>query len=196
MIRLVFASANLNKVNEIDNILPNNIQLSSLKELGQKKAIPETSDTIEGNAIQKANFITEKYNVNCFADDTGLEINGLKGEPGVNSARYAGDEKDDEANIKLALKNLDGVAKRGAQFKTVIALNLNGEQHLFFGIVKGTIRKQRIGNNGFGYDPIFEPEDCGKTFAEMTLEEKNKYSHRARAFNKMMRFLNSVKDEE
>ena len=193
MIKLVFATANQNKVVEIDNLLPESIQLSSLKELGHKKDIPETSSTIEGNAIQKANFITEKYNVNCFSDDTGLEINELKGEPGVNSARYASEEKDDDLNIKLVIKNLDGVTKRGAQFKTVIALNLNGEQHLFFGIVKGTIRKQRIGNNGFGYDPIFEPEDCGKTFAEMSLEEKNKYSHRARAFNKMIRFLNSLK---
>tara|TARA_R110002072_G_scaffold20688_4_gene74885 strand:+ start:43827 stop:44411 length:585 start_codon:yes stop_codon:yes gene_type:complete len=193
MTKLVFATANQNKVIEIDNLLPENIQLSSLKELGQKKEIPETSKTIEGNAIQKANFIAEKYNVNCFADDTGLEINALKGEPGVNSARYAGVEKDADLNIKLVLKNMDGVSKRGAQFKTVIALNLDGEQHLFFGVVKGTIRKQRIGKNGFGYDPIFEPENCGRTFAEMTLEEKNKYSHRARAFNKMIRFLNSKK---
>jgi len=193
MTKLVFATANQNKVIEIDNLLPENIQLSSLKELGQKKEIPETSKTIEGNAVQKANFITEKYNVNCFADDTGLEINALKGEPGVNSARYAGLEKDADLNIKLVLKNMEGITKRSAQFKTVIALNLDGEQHLFFGVVKGTIRKQRIGKNGFGYDPIFEPENCGRTFAEMTLEEKNKYSHRARAFNKMIRFLNSKK---
>ena len=193
MIKLVFATANLNKVKEIDQLLPENVQLSSLKELGHKQDIPETSKTIEGNAIQKANFITDNYAVNCFADDTGLEINSLKGKPGVNSARYAGEEKDDELNIKLVLKNLDGEAKRGAQFKTVIALNLDGEQHLFFGVVKGTIRKQRIGNNGFGYDPIFEPENCGKTFAQMSLEEKNKYSHRARAFNKMIRFLNARK---
>ena len=193
MMKLVFATANLNKVKEIDQLLPDTVQLSSLKELGQKQDIPETSKTIEGNAIQKANFITDKYAVNCFADDTGLEINALEGEPGVNSARYAGEEKDDELNIKLVLKNLEGETKRGAQFKTVIALNLDGEQHLFFGVVKGTIRKQRIGNNGFGYDPIFEPENCGKTFAQMSLEEKNKYSHRARAFNKMIRFLNARK---
>jgi len=191
MIKLVFATANQNKVIEIDNLLPETILLTSLKELGQKKDIPETSKTIEGNAVQKANFITDKFNVNCFADDTGLEINALKGEPGVNSARYAGSEKDADLNIKKVLQNMDGITKRGAQFKTVIALNLNGEQHLFFGVVKGTIRKQRIGQNGFGYDPIFEPENCGRTFAEMTLEEKNKYSHRARAFNKMIRFLSS-----
>ncbi len=172
MIKLVFATANLNKVKEIDKLLPESVQLTSLKELGQKQDIPETSKTIEGNAIQKANFVTDKYSVNCFADDTGLEINALKGKPGVNSARYAGEEKDDEANIKLVLKNLEDQSKRGAQFKTVIALNLDGEQHLFFGVVKGTIRKQRIGNNGVGYDPIFEPENCGKTFAQMTLEEK------------------------
>ncbi|MBL1280584.1 MAG: RdgB/HAM1 family non-canonical purine NTP pyrophosphatase [Fluviicola sp.] len=189
--KLVFATANQNKVIEIDNLLPETILLTSLKELGQKKDIPETSKTIEGNAVQKANFITDKFNVNCFADDTGLEINALKGEPGVNSARYAGSEKDADLNIKKVLQNMDGITKRGAQFKTVIALNLNGEQHLFFGVVKGTIRKQRIGQNGFGYDPIFEPENCGRTFAEMTLEEKNKYSHRARAFNKMIRFLSS-----
>ncbi len=193
MIKLVFATANLNKVKEIDQLLPETVLLSSLKELGQKQAIPETSSTIEGNAIQKANFITKKYNVNCFADDTGLEINALDGLPGVNSARYAGENKDDDLNIKLVLKNLEGISKRGAQFKTVIALNLDGEQHLFIGVVKGTIRKQRIGNNGFGYDPIFEPENCGKTFAQMSLEEKNKYSHRARAFNKMIRFLNDRK---
>lgn len=193
MIKLVFATANQNKVIEIDNLLPDSVQLSSLKELGQKKDVPETSNTIEGNAKQKADFITDKYNVNCFADDTGLEVNSLNGEPGVFSARYAGEEKDADANIKLVLKNLDGNPKRGAQFKTAIALNLDGEQHMFYGVVKGTIRKQRIGNNGFGYDPIFEPENCGKTFAEMTLEEKNKYSHRARAFNKMIRFLNARK---
>ena len=193
MIKLVFATSNQNKVTEIDNLLPETIQLSSLKELGHKKEILETSKTIEGNAIQKANFITDNYTVNCFADDTGLEINALKGEPGVHSARYAGEDKDDLENIKLVLKNLEAETKRGAQFKTVIALNLDGEQHLFFGVVKGTIRNQRNGSNGFGYDPIFEPENCGKTFGEMTLDEKNKYSHRARAFNKMIRFLNSKK---
>ena len=193
MIKLVFATSNQNKVVEIDNLLPETIQLSSLKELGHKKEIPETSKTIEGNAIQKANFITDNYTVNCFADDTGLEVNALKGEPGVRSARYAGEEKDDLENIKLVLKKLETETKRGAQFKTVIALNLDGEQHLFFGVVKGTIRNQRNGSNGFGYDPIFEPENCGKTFGEMTLDEKNKYSHRARAFNKMIRFLNTKK---
>ena len=194
MMKLVFATSNQNKVKEIDNLLPDTIQLSSLHELGQNKAIPETSKTIEGNAIQKANFVTDKYGVDCFADDTGLEINSLNGEPGVRSARYADEIKDDDANIKLVIKNLMDNPKRGAQFKTVIALNYKGEQHLFFGVVKGTIRKQRIGNNGFGYDPIFEPENCGRTFAEMTLEEKNKYSHRARAFNKMIRFLNAQKE--
>ena len=193
MIKLVFATANANKVTEIDNLLPDTVQLSSLKELGHKKDIPETSDTVEGNAKQKADFITEQYKVNCFSDDTGLEINSLNGEPGVHSARYASEIKDDEANIKLVLKKLEDNPKRGAQFKTAIALNIDGEQHVFFGVVKGTIRKQRIGNNGFGYDPIFEPENCGKTFAQMSLEEKNKYSHRARAFNKMIRFLNARK---
>ena len=187
--KIVFASNNKNKVREIQNQVPTTIQVVTLEEIGCTEDIPETADTIEGNAILKANYVTEKYGLPCFADDTGLEIEALKGEPGVFSARYAGDDKNPEKNMELVLHKLKDQTNRKAQFKTVIALNINNEQHLFTGIVEGTITNEKIGENGFGYDPIFEPEQVGRTFAQMTMEEKNTLSHRGRAVEKLLLFL-------
>ena len=190
--KILFASANKHKAAEIKKMLPNSIELLTLEDIQLNEDIPETSATIEGNAIQKANYVTSYFGIDCFADDTGLEIIALNNEPGVKSARYAGEHRNDSDNIQLVLKRLEEKTIRDAQFKTVIALNLNGEQHLFKGIVKGKIRHKMKGTNGFGYDPIFEPENCGRTFAEMTMDEKNKYSHRARALAKMVTFLSGL----
>lgn len=187
--KILFATSNQNKANEIRSMLPSNIELLTLADIEITEDIPETSDTIEGNAKQKADYITSNYQLNCFADDTGLEIETLNGEPGVRSARYAGEERSDDANMQLVLEKLSVQNNRSARFKTVIALNLNGNQHLFEGIVEGKIRFNKSGTHGFGYDPIFEPENCGRTFAEMTTEEKNQFSHRARAIKKMIDFL-------
>ncbi len=187
--KIVFASNNKNKVQEIQNQVPESIQIVTLEEIGCFEDIEETGTTLEENAIIKANYVTEKYNLPCFADDTGLEIEALNGEPGVYSARYAGEEKNSEANMQKVLENLNGVSNRKAKFKTVIALNINNEQYLFTGTVEGEIRNEQKGTNGFGYDPIFEPEYLGKTFAEMTLEDKNKMSHRGRAVEKLIEFL-------
>lgn len=189
--KILFATSNQNKANEIRKMLPRNLKLLTLSDIDISEEIPETSDTIEGNAKQKADYITNHFQLNCFADDTGLEIEALDGEPGVRSARYAGKDRSDEANIHLVIEKLASQKNRSARFKTVIALNINGAQHLFEGIVNGTIRHSKSGTNGFGYDPIFEPENCGKTFAEMTMDEKNSYSHRARAIEKMIDFLNN-----
>lgn len=190
--KIVFASNNKNKVQEIQNQVPESIQIVTLEEIGCFEDIEETGITLEENAIIKANYVTEKYDLPCFADDTGLEIEALNGEPGVYSARYAGEEKNSEANMQKVLKNLNGVSNRKAQFKTVIALNINNEQYLFTGTVEGEIRNEQKGTNGFGYDPIFEPEYLGKTFAEMTLEDKNKMSHRGRAVEKLITFLSKI----
>lgn len=189
--KILFATSNQNKANEIRKMLPRNLKLLTLSDIDISEEIPETSDTIEGNAKQKADYITNHFQLNCFADDTGLEIEALDGEPGVRSARYAGKDRSDEANIHMVIEKLASQKNRSARFKTVIALNINGAQHLFEGIVNGTIRHSKSGTNGFGYDPIFEPENCGKTFAEMTMDEKNSYSHRARAIEKMIDFLNN-----
>ncbi|UUV21355.1 non-canonical purine NTP diphosphatase [Paenimyroides aestuarii] len=188
--KIIFASNNKNKVQEIQNQVPKSIEIVTLEEIGCTDDIAETGSTLEENAIIKANYITEKYGLPCFADDTGLEINALNGEPGVYSARYAGEDKNAEKNMELVLQKLQNITNRKAQFKTVIALNINNEQHLFTGIVEGEIRNEKRGLNGFGYDPIFEPENLGSTFAEMSLEEKNKLSHRGRAFEKLVEFLN------
>ena len=185
----IFASNNKNKVQEIQNQVPKSIEIVTLEEIGCTEDIAETGSTLEENAIIKANYITEKYGLPCFADDTGLEIDALNGEPGVYSARYAGEDKNADKNMDLVLQKLQHKTNRKAQFKTIIALNINNEQHLFTGIVEGEIRNKKIGTNGFGYDPIFEPENLGKTFAEMTLEEKNKLSHRGRAVEKLIEFL-------
>lgn len=191
--KIIFASNNKNKVQEIQNQLPEFIQIITLEEIGCTEEIAETADTIEGNALLKTNYVTEKYGLPCFADDTGLEIEALNGAPGVYSARYAGEDKNAEKNMNLVLEKMQNEPNRKAQFKTVIALNINDQQHLFTGIVTGKIRKERTGTNGFGYDPIFEPENLGKTFAEMTLEEKNKLSHRGRAVEQLIEFLAKLK---
>lgn len=188
--KILFATSNLNKAAEVSSMLPEHFEILTLKDIDHTEDIPETSPTIKGNAMQKANFILENYKIDCFADDTGLEINALDGEPGVVSARYAGEDRSDDANMALVLEKLNNESDRSAQFRTVIALNIKDMQLVFEGIVKGTILKVGRGENGFGYDPIFEPENCGKSFAEMTMEEKNSYSHRARAFAKMIEYLN------
>lgn len=187
--KIVFASNNKNKVQEIQKQLPESIQIITLEELGCTEDIAETGKTIEENAKIKANYITEKYGLPCFADDTGLEIAALHGAPGVYSARYAGADKNADKNMDLVLENLANQTNRKAQFKTVIALNIHNQQHLFTGIVEGEIRNEKTGTNGFGYDPIFEPEQLGKTFAEMTLDEKNTLSHRAKAVNQLIKYL-------
>ncbi|RRA96485.1 non-canonical purine NTP diphosphatase [Paenimyroides viscosum] len=187
--KIIFASNNKNKVQEIQNQVPKSIQIVTLDEIGCTEDIEETGTTIEENAIIKANYITEKYGLPCFADDTGLEIDALNGEPGVYSARYAGEDKNADKNMNLVLEKLNNSTNRKAQFKTVIALNINNEQHLFTGIVDGDIRSKKTGTNGFGYDPIFEPESLGRTFAEMSIDEKNKLSHRGRAVEKLVAFL-------
>ena len=188
--KILFATSNLNKAAEVSSMLPEYFEILTLKDIDHTEDIPETSPTIKGNAMQKANFILENYKIDCFADDTGLEITALDGEPGVVSARYAGEDRSDDANMALVLDKLNNESDRSAQFRTVIALNIKDMQLVFEGIVKGTILKVGRGENGFGYDPIFEPENCGKSFAEMTMDEKNSYSHRARAFAKMIEYLN------
>ncbi|MBS7231075.1 non-canonical purine NTP diphosphatase [Flavobacterium psychroterrae] len=191
--QLVFASNNLNKIKEIQSILKGSIQLLSLEEIGCHEEIPETADTIEGNAILKANYVTQKYGYDCFADDTGLEVTALNGEPGVYSARYAGEQRNADDNMDKLLKGLSGKEDRSAKFKTVIALNIKGEQHLFTGIAKGTIVLEKTGNHGFGYDPIFKPENYDETFAELSSDIKNKISHRAKATEQLIDFLNTTK---
>ena len=187
--KILFATSNTNKAKEISEMLPESFELITLKDINLNEEIPETSNTIEGNARQKANYIKDNFKIDCFADDTGLEVAALNNEPGVKSARYAGDHRSDQDNMNLLLNRLEN-KDRKARFKTVIALYINQTYHEFEGIVEGQITLTKTGENGFGYDPIFEPENCGKTFAEMEINEKNKYSHRARAFSKMLSFLN------
>jgi XTP/dITP diphosphohydrolase len=187
--QLVFASNNKNKIKEILLLVPSDIQILSLEDIGCIEEIPETADTIEGNAILKANYISENYGYNCFADDTGLEVEALDGEPGVYSARYAGEQRDANDNMDKLLANLEGKSNRNAQFKTVIALNLDGKQNLFTGVINGKIIEEKIGTNGFGYDPIFIADGYSKTFAELTLEEKSVISHRGLAVKQLVDFL-------
>jgi XTP/dITP diphosphohydrolase len=187
--RLVIATNNIHKINEIRHLLNERIELLSLSDIGCQIHIPETEKTIEGNAAQKAFFIYERFKINCFADDTGLEIEALNGEPGVFSARYAGENCSFEDNIRKVLTAMQGKENRSARFKTVIALIINGKLKTFEGIVEGTIRKDKKGGNGFGYDPIFQPAGSEMTFAEMSLEEKNIISHRAIALQKLVNYL-------
>jgi XTP/dITP diphosphohydrolase len=187
--KLIFATHNSNKAFEIQKLLPEHFQILTLNDIDFQEEIPENEPTIEANSASKVQFIFNKFNLNCFADDTGLEIEALNGKPGVHSARYAGEEKNADLNMNLVLKKLYQISNRKARFKTVITLIIHGEQHQFEGIVDGTIIDEKRGSNGFGYDPIFIPEDESKTFAEMNLSEKNKYSHRARALEKMIAFL-------
>lgn len=191
--QLVFASNNKNKIAEIQQLLPPSIQILSLEEIGCFEEIPETADTIEGNAILKANYVTQNYGYDCFADDTGLEVEALNGDPGVYSARYAGDQKDSNDNMNKLLANLKGESNRNAQFKTVITLNKDGKQILFTGIAKGKITEEKLGEKGFGYDPIFQPEGYTETFAQLSSEIKNKISHRGKATQLLITFL---KNEE
>lgn len=187
--KLVFASNNKNKIKEIQLLVPSSIEIISLQDIGCTEDIPETANTIEGNAILKANYITEKYGLNCFADDSGLEVESLNGEPGVYSARYAGEPKNEDNNMNKLLSNLKDKTNRKANFKTVICLNINGEQHLFTGIINGKIIEEKIGTNGFGYDPIFVANGYIKTFAELSTEEKSTISHRGIAVKKLIAFL-------
>ncbi len=188
--QLVFASNNKNKIIELQSMLPNTITILSLADIGCFEEIEETATTIEGNAILKANYITEKYGYNCFADDTGLEVYALNGEPGVYSARYAGEQKNAEDNMEKLLLALAHQPNRNAQFKTVMTLNLNGKQHLFTGIVQGEITHEKSGSGGFGYDPIFKPKGYEMTFASLSMAVKNEISHRALATKDLIAFLN------
>lgn len=190
--KIVFATHNKNKLKEVQSMLSDSITLLSLDTIECFDEIPETAETLEGNAILKANYITEKYGYDCFADDTGLEVEALDGAPGVYSARYAGQENDANANVQKLLRAMHGYTDRNAQFRTVIALNLKGKLYLFEGVCKGEIIKNPQGENGFGYDSIFKPEGFDRSFAEMSLTEKNKISHRASAIDKLVRFLSKT----
>jgi XTP/dITP diphosphohydrolase len=187
--KLVFATNNKNKILEVQQMLPSTIEIISLESIGCFEEIPETAATIEENAIMKANYVTQKYGYDCFADDTGLEVESLNGEPGVFSARYAGEQRNSDDNMNKVLEALNNETNRNAQFKTVIALNLNGKQHLFTGIAKGEITLEKTGNQGFGYDPIFKPEGYEVTFAQLYLEEKGTISHRGKATEQLITFL-------
>ena len=191
--KLVFATNNKNKIKEVQALIPEGIRLLSLEDIDCSEDIPETSPTIEGNAIQKAEYVKEKYGYDCFADDTGLEVEALGGAPGVFSARYAGEEKSSDANIEKLLRELTDKKDRSARFKTVIALHLNDKLHTFTGICSGNIIFERKGLQGFGYDPVFQPEGKSTTFAEMSLEEKSTVSHRARATRQLIEFLSSIR---
>ena len=190
--KFVFATNNAHKLEEVTAILGNRVELLSLKDINCHTDIPETADTLEGNALLKAQFIQKNYQMDCFADDTGLEVEALNGEPGVYSARYAGDGHNAEANMLKLLHTMEGIENRKAQFRTVFALIIDGKEPLFEGVIKGEIIKTRRGNSGFGYDPIFVPEGYSQTFAEMGNELKNKISHRAIATNKLCKFLNKI----
>ena len=187
--KLIVATNNAHKLEEISAILGNEMELLSLKDIHCNADIPETADTLEGNARQKAMYIHENYGMDCFADDTGLEVEALNGAPGVFSARYAGDGHDSEANMQKLLKELEGKENRKAQFRTAICLIMEGKEYLFEGIVKGHIIEEKRGGAGFGYDPIFVPEGYDQTFAELGNDVKNTISHRARAVEKLCTFL-------
>lgn len=189
MIKLVFATNNQHKINEIRNMLGENFELVSLEDIGCTEEIAETSKTLEGNASQKANYVYDKYGLNCFADDTGLEVEALGMAPGVFSARYAGPQRNSIDNMNRLLAELDKIKNRKARFRTVISLIINGNEMLFEGIVDGEILHQPIGQLGFGYDPIFRPEGFSTSFAEMDLVLKNSISHRGRAFEKLIHYL-------
>jgi len=192
MINLIFATSNPNKLAEVQSLVPKHIQLLGLRDIGCQEDIPETQDTIEGNAIKKAEYIKNTYGYDCFADDTGLEVLTLNGEPGVFSARYAGAHRDADDNMDKLLKKLDNKVDRTAQFKTVIALHLNGELNTFTGVCKGEITAHKKGLKGFGYDPIFKADGYEQTFAEISLEKKNRIGHRGKAVKKLIDYLNSI----
>ncbi|MBN2637221.1 MAG: non-canonical purine NTP diphosphatase [Prolixibacteraceae bacterium] len=190
---LVFATNNNHKLRELQLILGKEIQLLNLNDIGCKEEIPEEQPTLEGNARQKSRYIYEKYRRNCFADDTGLEIEALSGEPGVYSARYAGEDKNANSNMNKVLLKMQNITNRKARFRTVISLIINGNETQFEGIVNGEIITEKKGDKGFGYDPIFKPDGYNVTFAEMDINEKNKISHRGRAVEKLVQHLQSLK---
>ena len=189
--KLVFATNNKHKLEEMRAILGGKVELLSLADIGCNDDIPETADTLEGNALIKARHIYGKYSLACFADDTGLEVDALGGEPGVRSARYATDGHDDEANKRLLLERMEGVENRSAQFRTAVALIMGGKEYLFEGVVRGEISHEELGDGGFGYDPLFLPEGRKESFAQMSAEDKNAISHRGRAVRALAEFLNS-----
>ena len=189
MKQLVFATNNSHKVDEVKNKLGGLFEIKTLSEIGCEEDIPETSDTLRGNAGQKSHYLYDHFHCDCFADDTGLEVEALDGAPGVYSARYAGPAKDSEANIDKLLSELAGKENRRARFRTVISLILDGEEYIFEGIVNGTILTERHGSHGFGYDPVFQPDGYDCSFAELSMEEKNKIRHRGRAVEQLIRFL-------
>lgn len=190
--KIVFATNNKHKLEEIARLLDGQHEIVSLEQIGCREDIPEDHDTLQENALQKARYIKEHYGYDCFADDTGLEIEALNSEPGVYSARYAGPAKDSAANMRKVLEKMNGVGNRKARFRTVIALILNNREHLFEGQVDGEILTEKHGEAGFGYDPIFRPDGYPGSFAEMPMDEKNKISHRGRATRKLCEFLKSA----
>lgn len=191
--RLVIATNNAHKLEEITAVVGDKFEIVSLADIDCHEDIPETADTLEGNALLKARFVHERYGLDVFADDTGLEVDALGGQPGVHTARYAyPDRNDNEANVDKLLRELQGATNRKAHFRTVIALIIGGEEYLFEGRVDGHITETRRGTEGFGYDPVFSPEDTGKTFAELGVEVKNRLSHRARAAQKLCAFLEQL----
>jgi XTP/dITP diphosphohydrolase len=191
--KLVFATNNKNKVKEVRAMLPEDIEILSLKDIGCTEEIVEDADTIEGNARIKADYITKKYGYDCFADDTGLEVDALNGAPGVHAARYAGENVTYEDNVQKMLREMKDKNNREARFITVVALNMNGKQYLFRGICKGDILKEKKGKSGFGYDPIFQPQGFDRSFAEMDLNEKGEISHRGKAMKELITFLLNCK---
>ena len=190
--KIVFATNNAHKLDEVRQVVGDKFTLVSLRECGIVEDIPENEPTLEGNALAKARYIYERTGADCFADDTGLEVDALGGEPGVRSARYATDGHDDEANKRLLLERLQGVENRAAQFRTAVALIMGGKEYLFEGIVRGRIATEQHGEGGFGYDPLFVPEGYDRTFAQMSAEEKNAISHRGRAVGKLAEFLQNL----
>lgn len=191
--KICFATNNKKKIEEVKAALGDGIEIVSLQDIGCHEELPETGDTLEHNAFQKAQYVKDHFGVDCFADDTGLEVDALEGEPGVYSGRYAGEPRSDERNIDLLLKNLGDASIRTARFKTVIALLLDKEKYKFEGIAEGEILSERVGSGGFGYDPIFRPTGFSKTFAELSLAEKNEISHRGKAVRALINFLKERK---
>jgi len=192
--KLVFATNNQHKLQEIQQLLGNSIELLSLNDISVNDDIPENQDTLEGNAAEKSFYIFNKYGFNCFADDTGLEIEALNGEPGVFSARYAGSERSAEKNMNLVLAKLSKIKNRKARFRTVISLVIEGKEIQFEGAVDGVILEEKRGTIGFGYDPIFLPDESNHSFAEMQMDEKNKISHRGRAVQKLVEYLKQLNE--
>ena len=191
--KIVFATNNAHKLREVQQTVGDKFEIVSLRECGVVEDIPENEPTLEGNALAKARYIYSRTGLSCFADDTGLEVDALGGEPGVRSARYATDGHDDEANKRLLLERMEGKENRGAQFRTAMALIIDGEEYLFEGVVRGEILTQECGDGGFGYDPLFAPEGHSESFAEMSAEEKNAISHRGRAVRKLAEYLGKYK---